>query len=108
VSTNDGRDAYRLLQATQFCGRGIDMSMPYLQGSDLFGSCALKRLMRIPVMLITASLISAGGKRACPGYDLVAEAVHRAAAANAADDAARRQYLSRLRCQPRPKRFYQR
>src|SRR5882762_1117011 len=56
VSTNDGRDAYRLLQGdANFAGAVFDMSMPYLQGSDLIRFMRTeKRLMRIPVMLITA------------------------------------------------------
>jgi CheY-like chemotaxis protein/HPt (histidine-containing phosphotransfer) domain-containing protein len=56
VSTNDGRDAYRLLQGdANFAGAVIDMSMPYLEGSDLIKFMRTeKRLMRIPVMLITA------------------------------------------------------
>ena len=56
VSTNDGRDAYRLLQGdANFAGAVLDMSMPYLEGSDLIRFMRTeKRLMRIPVMLITA------------------------------------------------------
>ena len=56
VSTNDGRDAYRLLQGdADFAGAVFDMSMPYLEGSDLIKFMRTeKRLMRIPVMLITA------------------------------------------------------
>jgi CheY-like chemotaxis protein/HPt (histidine-containing phosphotransfer) domain-containing protein len=56
VSTSDGRDAYRLLQGdSNFAGAVLDMSMPYLEGSDLIRFMRTeKRLMRIPVMLITA------------------------------------------------------
>jgi len=56
VSTNDGRDAYRLLQGdANFAGAVLDMSMPFLEGSDLIRFMRTeKRLMRIPVMLITA------------------------------------------------------
>jgi len=56
VSMNDGRDAYRLLQSdANFAGAVLDMSMPYLEGSDLIRFMRTeKRLMRIPVMLITA------------------------------------------------------
>ncbi|HYR77850.1 MAG TPA: response regulator [Pyrinomonadaceae bacterium] len=56
VSMNDGRDAYRLLQGdADFAGAVFDMSMPYLEGSDLIRFMRTeKRLMRIPVMLITA------------------------------------------------------
>jgi DNA-binding response OmpR family regulator len=56
VSTSDGRDAYRLLQNdADFAGAVFDMSMPFLEGSDLIKFMRTeKRLMRIPVMLITA------------------------------------------------------
>jgi len=56
VSTNDGRDAYRFLKGdSNFAGAVFDMSMPYLEGSDLIRFMRTeKRLMRIPVMLITA------------------------------------------------------
>jgi CheY-like chemotaxis protein/HPt (histidine-containing phosphotransfer) domain-containing protein len=56
VSMNDGRDAYRLLQGdADFAGAVFDMSMPFLEGSDLIRFMRTeKRLMRIPVMLITA------------------------------------------------------
>jgi len=56
VSTKDGRDAYRLLQGdANFAGAVLDMSMPFLEGSDLIRFMRTeKRLMRIPVMLITA------------------------------------------------------
>jgi len=56
VSMNDGRDAYRLLQGdADFAGAVFDMSMPYLEGSDLIRFMRTeKRLVRIPVMLITA------------------------------------------------------
>jgi DNA-binding response OmpR family regulator/HPt (histidine-containing phosphotransfer) domain-containing protein len=56
VAMNDGREAYRLLQGdANFAGAVLDMSMPYLEGSDLIRFMRTeKRLMRIPVMLITA------------------------------------------------------
>lgn len=56
VSTSDGREAYRLLQGdADFAGAVLDVSMPYLEGSDLIKFMRTeKRLMRIPVMLITA------------------------------------------------------
>ena len=56
VSTNDGRDAFRLLQGdSNFAGAVLDMSMPFLEGSDLIRFMRTeKRLMRITVMLITA------------------------------------------------------
>jgi len=56
VSMSDGRDAYRLLQAdANFTGAVFDLAMPYLEGPDLIRYMRTeKRLMRIPVMMITA------------------------------------------------------
>src|SRR5260370_28386180 len=56
VSMNDGRDAYRVLQSDcKFTAAVFDMAMPYLQGPDLIRYMRTeKRLMRIPVMMITA------------------------------------------------------
>jgi DNA-binding response OmpR family regulator/HPt (histidine-containing phosphotransfer) domain-containing protein len=56
VSMNDGRDAYRLLQSdADFNGAVFDLSMPFLEGPDLIRFMRTeKRLMRIPVMMITA------------------------------------------------------
>ncbi len=56
VSMNDGRDAYRFLQGdANFAGAVFDMTMPHLDGADLIRHMRTeKRLMRIPVMLITA------------------------------------------------------
>ena len=56
VILNDGREACRLLNAdADFKAAILDMSMPYLAGLDLIRHMRTeKRLMRIPVMLITA------------------------------------------------------
>lgn len=56
VSMNDGRNAFRTLKSDAgFVGAVFDMSMPYLQGSDLIRYMRTeKRLMKIPVMMITA------------------------------------------------------
>lgn len=56
VSMDDGRNAFRTLKSdAEFAGAVFDMSMPYLKGSDLIRYMRTeKRLMRIPVMLITA------------------------------------------------------
>ena len=56
VSMDDGRNAFRTLKSdAEFAGAIFDMSMPYLQGSDLIRYMRTeKRLMKIPVMMITA------------------------------------------------------
>ena len=56
VSMDDGRNAFRTLKSdAEFAGAVFDMSMPYLQGSDLIRYMRTeKRLMKIPVMMITA------------------------------------------------------
>jgi CheY-like chemotaxis protein/HPt (histidine-containing phosphotransfer) domain-containing protein len=56
VSMSDGRKAYRVMQSdADFKGAVFDLSMPFLQGPDLIRYMRTeKRLMRIPVMLITA------------------------------------------------------
>lgn len=56
VSMDDGRDAFRMLKSdAEFVGAVFDMSMPYLQGPDLIRYMRTeKRLMKIPVMMITA------------------------------------------------------
>lgn len=56
VSMCDGREAYRVLQSdANFKGAVFDMSMPNLDGPDLVRHMRTeKRLMRIPVMMITA------------------------------------------------------
>ena len=56
VLANDGREAYRILQAdSQFRAAILDMTMPYLEGLDLIRYMrSERRLMRIPVMIISA------------------------------------------------------
>lgn len=56
VTLNDGREACRLLYAdADFEAAILDMSMPYLEGLDVIRYMRTeKRLMRIPIMLITA------------------------------------------------------
>ncbi len=56
VPARDGREAYRILHTdTAFEAAIFDMNMPYLQGLDLVKQMRTeKRLMRIPVMLMTA------------------------------------------------------
>jgi CheY-like chemotaxis protein len=55
VTLNDGREACRLLKSdADFKAAIFDMSMPYLEGIDLIRYMRTeKRLMRIPVMLIS-------------------------------------------------------
>ena len=56
VVAHDGREAYRILQGdSQFRAAIFDMTMPHLQGLDLIRYMrSERRLMRIPVMMITA------------------------------------------------------
>lgn len=56
VPARDGREAYRILRAdASFDAAIFDMNMPYLQGLDLMNQMRTeKRLMRIPVMMMTA------------------------------------------------------
>ena len=56
VTLSDGREAFsRLRTDADFKVAILDMSMPYLQGIDLIRYMQTeKRLMRIPVLLITA------------------------------------------------------
>ena len=56
VIVNDGREAFSLLNAdADFKAAILDMSMPFLEGLDLIRYMRTeKRLMRIPVVLITA------------------------------------------------------
>jgi DNA-binding response OmpR family regulator len=58
VVVNDGGAAYRILMADADFSAGIfDMMMPNLQGLDLIRYMRTeKRLMRIPVMMISAEL----------------------------------------------------
>lgn len=56
VVVTDGREAYRLLQTdADFKAAIFDMVMPYLNGDDIIRYMHTeKRLMRIPVMMITS------------------------------------------------------
>ena len=56
VTLSDGRETCRLLHTdADFKAAILDMSMPYLQGIDLIRYMQTeKRLMRIPVLLVTA------------------------------------------------------
>jgi len=56
VVVNVGREAYRILQSdSQFRAAILDMTMPFLEGLDLIRYMrSEKRLMRIPIMMITA------------------------------------------------------
>ena len=56
METCDGREAYRTLQAdSDFKAAIFDMMMPYLEGIDVIRYMRTeKRLMRIPVMMITS------------------------------------------------------
>ena len=56
VTLSDGRATCRLLHTdADFKAAILDMSMPYLQGIDLIRYMQTeKRLMRIPVLLVTA------------------------------------------------------
>jgi len=56
VTLNDGRAAFSLLKAdADFQAAILDMSMPFLEGLDLIRFMKTeKRLMRIPVVLVTA------------------------------------------------------
>ncbi len=56
VEVTDGREAYRTLQGdSDFKAAIFDMMMPYLEGIDVIRYMRTeKRLMRIPVMMITS------------------------------------------------------
>jgi len=56
VVVEDGRAAYRILQSdSDFKAAILDMTMPFLEGLDLIRYMRTeKRLMQIPVMMITA------------------------------------------------------
>src|SRR2546429_7709079 len=56
VTLSDGRETFSLLRTdADFKVAILDMSMPYLQGIDLIRYMRTeKRLMRIPVLLVTA------------------------------------------------------
>ncbi|HZT61164.1 MAG TPA: response regulator [Pyrinomonadaceae bacterium] len=56
VPARDGREAYRLLQGdTEFAACVFDVVMPHIQGPELVRYMkSEKRLMKIPVMMMTA------------------------------------------------------
>ena|ERR1041385_8737334 len=56
VITNDGREAFRILQSdSRFRAAILDVTMPFLDGLDIVNYMrSEKRLMRIPIMMITA------------------------------------------------------
>ena len=56
VVANNGREAFRILQSdSRFKAAILDMTMPFLHGLDLIHYMrSEKRLMRIPIMMITA------------------------------------------------------
>jgi len=56
VTANDGREAYRILHKdADFSAAIFDVMMPHLEGIDIVRYMRTeKRLMRIPVMLITS------------------------------------------------------
>ena len=56
VTAGDGREAYRILQNdADFCGAIFDMMMPNLNGLEVIRYMRTeKRLMRIPVMMVTS------------------------------------------------------
>jgi len=56
VTANDGREAYRILKSDCNFGAAIfDMMMPHLKGLDMIRYMRTeKRLMRIPIMMISA------------------------------------------------------
>jgi len=56
VAVDDGREAFRILQSdANFCAAVFDMMMPGLEGLDIIRYMKTeKRLMRIPVMMITS------------------------------------------------------
>jgi two-component system chemotaxis response regulator CheY len=56
VTASDGREAYRIMQLdADFQAAIFDMMMPHLEGLDLIRHMSTeKRLMRIPVMMITS------------------------------------------------------
>jgi len=56
VSARDGREAYKILQSDQdFIAAILDVVMPHISGPELVRFMKTeKRLMRIPVMMMTA------------------------------------------------------
>lgn len=58
IVAEDGREAYRILKYdADFCGAIFDMMMPNLDGLEVIRYMRTeKRLMRIPIMMITSEL----------------------------------------------------
>jgi CheY-like chemotaxis protein len=56
VAARDGREAYKLLQSGEpFAAAVLDVVMPHIQGTELARYMqSEKRLMKIPVMMMTA------------------------------------------------------
>lgn len=55
VTARDGREAYKLLQSGEYCAAILDVMMPHIQGPELVRHMRTeKRLMKIPVMMMTA------------------------------------------------------
>ena len=55
VAARDGREAYKHLQDTDFVACVFDVMMPHIQGPELVRFMKTeKRLMKIPVMMMTA------------------------------------------------------
>jgi CheY-like chemotaxis protein len=56
VTANDGREAYRILKSDgNFSAAIFDLMMPHLKGLDMIRYMRTeKRLMRIPIMMISA------------------------------------------------------
>src|SRR5215212_6425819 len=81
VVVEDGREAYRVLKSDSDFGAAIfDMMMPHLEGVDIIRHMRTeRRLMRIPVMLITSE----------PDFKLMAESFAAGAATTHAPHASR-------------------
>ncbi|HZB47406.1 MAG TPA: response regulator [Pyrinomonadaceae bacterium] len=55
VAARDGREAYKHLQESDFVACVFDVMMPHIQGPELVRHMKTeKRLMKIPVMMMTA------------------------------------------------------
>jgi len=55
VAARDGREAYKYLQESDFVACVFDVMMPHIQGPELVRHMKTeKRLMKIPVMMMTA------------------------------------------------------
>jgi CheY-like chemotaxis protein len=55
VMARDGREAYKFLQSDDFAAVILDVVMPHIQGTEIARYMQTeKRLMKIPVMMMTA------------------------------------------------------